>query len=88
MTHQTEKSLGSWMLHFEKRYHQYSSWIKNGEPIVMWLSGLHVPEAYITALVHTDRPQSGCYIQGLYLEGAGWDIKTGNLIRFQSGGSI
>ena len=116
LTPQTEKSLGSWMLHFEKRYQQYSSWIKNGEPIVMWLSGLHVPEAYITALVQStcrknlwpldrstlytqvtefvdpkdisDRPQSGCYIQGLYLEGAGWDIKTGNLIRLQSGGRL
>jgi dynein heavy chain len=50
---QTEKNLGSWMLHFAKRHVQYTGWIKNGEPLVIWLSGLHVPEAYITALVQT-----------------------------------
>lgn len=113
---QTEKSLGSWMLHFERRYQQYSNWIKNGEPIVIWLSGLHVPEAYITALVQTtcrknlwpldrstlytqvtqytdpkeitERLQSGCYVQGLYLEGAGWNAKENNLVRLESGGRL
>ncbi|KAJ3299892.1 Dynein heavy chain 10, axonemal [Borealophlyctis nickersoniae] len=113
---QTEKGLGSWMLHFERRFQQYSSWIKNGEPIVMWLSGLHVPEAYITALVQTtcrkngwpldrstlytqvtefvdpkditERPQSGCFVQGLYLEGAGWDLERGCLVRLETGGRL
>ncbi|KAJ3321068.1 Dynein heavy chain 10, axonemal [Boothiomyces sp. JEL0866] len=113
---QTEKGLGGWMIHFEKRYQQYSSWIKNGEPLVIWLSGLQVPEAYITALVQTtcrknlwpldrstlytqvtnftdpkeitERLASGCYIQGLYLEGAGWDVKKGNLVRLESGGRL
>ncbi|KAJ3039942.1 Dynein heavy chain 10, axonemal [Rhizophlyctis rosea] len=113
---QTEKGLGSWMLHFERRFQQYSTWIKSGEPPVMWLSGLHVPEAYITALVqttcrkngwpldrstlyttvteHTDpkeiteRPQSGCFVQGLYLEGAGWDVKEGRLVRLETGGRL
>ena len=113
---QTGKSLGSWMLHFDKRFKQYSSWIKNGEPIVMWLSGLHVPEAYISALVQTtcrknmwpldrstlytqvtkysnpmeisERPESGCYVQGLYLEGAGWDTKNGNLVRLNNSGRL
>ncbi|KAI8916282.1 dynein heavy chain and region D6 of dynein motor-domain-containing protein [Gorgonomyces haynaldii] len=113
---QTEKTLGTWMLHFEKRHQQYTSWIKNGEPMVMWLSGLHVPEAYIAALVQTtcrksgwpldrstlytqvtefvdpkevtERPQSGCYVQGLYLEGAGWDIKQNSLVRLDSGGRL
>jgi dynein heavy chain len=37
---QTEKSLGSWIQHFERRFQQYSNWIKNGEPTVIWLSGL------------------------------------------------
>jgi dynein heavy chain len=104
------------MLHFEKRYAQYQSWVKDDEPVVMWLSGLHVPEAYITALVQTtcrkntwaldrstlytqvteftdpskitDRPSSGCYVQGLYLEGAGWDIKKNSLCRLDNGGKL
>lgn len=37
---QTEKGLGSWIQHFEKRFQQYSNWIKNGEPAVIWLSGV------------------------------------------------
>ncbi|KAJ3114591.1 Dynein heavy chain 10, axonemal [Phlyctochytrium bullatum] len=113
---QTEKRLGSWMGHFERRHAQYQNWIKNGEPIVIWLSGLHVPEAYITALVQTtcrrngwpldrstlytqvtqytdpkeitERAPSGCYVQGLYLEGAGWDIGKGALVRLESGGRL
>ncbi len=60
----TLKSLGNWMLHFEKRYAQvqfplafsylqYDLWCKQGDPLVMWLSGLHIPESYLTALVQT-----------------------------------
>ena len=77
----------------------------------MWLSGLHIPEAYLTALVQTScrikgwaldkstlysvvtqnrnpdfakkKPEHGCYIQGLYLEGASWDIDKGWLTRQQ-----
>ena len=69
----------------------------------MWLSGLHIPESYLTALVQTTcrlknwaldkstlytvvtkmkspaeikkRLDFGCYIQGLYLEGARWNIE-------------
>lgn len=67
----------------------------------MWLSGLHIPESYLTALVQTtcrkykwaldrstlyttvtrhrsrsevpNRLADGCYIEGLYLEGASWN---------------
>lgn len=81
--------------------------------MVIWLSGLHHPEAYITALVQTtcrrngwsldrstlyttvteyvdessitERPPSGCYATGLFLEGAEWDIKSSELKRLPTG---
>ncbi|XP_063051673.1 dynein axonemal heavy chain 10 [Engraulis encrasicolus] len=105
----TLKSLGNWMLHFKRRYDQYTSWVDEGEPNVMWLSGLHIPESYLTALVQAtcrkngwpldrstlytqvtqhcspdevhERPGQGCFVSGLYLEGADWDTENGCLIR-------
>uniref|UniRef100_A0A8C9TU55 Dynein axonemal heavy chain 10 n=1 Tax=Scleropages formosus TaxID=113540 RepID=A0A8C9TU55_SCLFO len=105
----TLKSLGNWMVHFKRRFDQYSSWVEEGEPIVMWLSGLHIPESYLTALVQatcrkngwpldrstlytqvtkyntaeevTEKPGQGCFVSGLYLEGADWDIEEGCLVR-------
>ncbi|XP_062874230.1 dynein axonemal heavy chain 10 [Trichomycterus rosablanca] len=105
----TLKSLGNWMIHFKRRYDQYSSWVDDGEPLVMWLSGLHIPESYLTALVQAtcrkngwpldrstlythvtqysteeevhERPGQGCFVSGLYLEGADWDIEQGCLVR-------
>eukprot|EP01059_Diplonema_ambulator_P016442 TRINITY_DN279_c0_g1_i2.p1 TRINITY_DN279_c0_g1~~TRINITY_DN279_c0_g1_i2.p1 ORF type:complete len:4165 (+),score=1710.28 TRINITY_DN279_c0_g1_i2:209-12703(+) len=49
----TNKALGRWMLHFQQRYQQYDTWIKEGEPVVTWLSGLMVPDSFIAALVQT-----------------------------------
>ncbi|KAG5280454.1 hypothetical protein AALO_G00060150 [Alosa alosa] len=105
----TLKSLGNWMLHFKRRHEQYSSWVDEGEPNVMWLSGLHIPESYLTALVQAtcrrngwpldrstlytqvtqhcspdevnERPGQGCFVSGLYLEGADWDTEKCCLIR-------
>ena len=59
----TEKGLGSWMTWFDRRYNQYKEWVEVGEPAVMWLSGLHVPETYLAALV-----QSACRERGWPLD--------------------
>eukprot|EP00955_Chlamydomonas_euryale_P094425 364857-Chlamydomonas_euryale.AAC.10 len=59
----TEKSLGSWMLWFQRRYVQYEQWVLHGEPKVMWLSGLHIPETYLAALV-----QAACRDKGWPLD--------------------
>ncbi|XP_060895064.1 dynein axonemal heavy chain 10 [Labrus mixtus] len=105
----TLKSLGNWMGHFKRRFEQYSYWVDEGEPKVMWLSGLHIPESYLTALVQaacrkngwpldlstlytqvtqyrsddevSDRPGQGCFVSGLYLEGADWDTENGCLVK-------
>ncbi|KAM9219274.1 dynein axonemal heavy chain 10 [Leptosomus discolor] len=47
----TLQTLGNWIIFVGARYSQYTGWVKEGEPKVMWLSGLHVPAAYLTALV-------------------------------------
>jgi dynein heavy chain, axonemal len=47
----TCKSLSAWMEHLNHRAVQYRYWSSSGEPLVMWLSGLHVPESFLTALV-------------------------------------
>lgn len=99
----TEKNLVGWISHFERRYRQYRDWVDIEEPKVIWLSGLHIPESYTTALVQTScrskgwaldkstmyttvtkitnaneivrRLDHGTYIQGLYLEGARWNME-------------
>uniref|UniRef100_A0A7S3YCE3 AAA+ ATPase domain-containing protein n=1 Tax=Lotharella globosa TaxID=91324 RepID=A0A7S3YCE3_9EUKA len=102
----TQKKLSAWMTHFKRRNAQYQEWLKlKRDPKVMWLSGLHIPESYLTALIQTtcrekgwpldksvmytsvtkyttveevkEKPEQGCYIIGLYLEGGGWDLENG-----------
>ena len=51
LTPQTDKMLGSWMTFHLKRQDQYANWVREGEPKVMWLSGLSIPETYTAALV-------------------------------------
>jgi dynein heavy chain, axonemal len=51
----TKKNLSNWIYDFSKRHEQYLKWI-NGlpdPPIVLWLSGLRVPESYLTAIIQT-----------------------------------
>merc|ERR550537_1541678 len=50
---QTEKPLGSWMDHYTKRFTQYDTWTKEGDPTVFWLSGLPVPTSLLSSLVQT-----------------------------------
>jgi len=50
---QSLKNLVNWIEHFLRRYQQYKEWDEIEEPKVIWLSGLHVPESYLTALVQT-----------------------------------
>ncbi|KAK2951356.1 putative Dynein-1-alpha heavy chain, flagellar inner arm I1 complex [Blattamonas nauphoetae] len=104
----TQKSLSAWMDHFKERSKQYNDWINDGEPHVMWLSGLHLPEAFINAIVQEacrknkwpldrstfytrvmewtsplevpGKPSNGCYVRGLYLEGASWDHENMELV--------
>ncbi|TYZ50849.1 hypothetical protein PybrP1_008863 [[Pythium] brassicae (nom. inval.)] len=99
----TEKPLGSWMEHFTQRFAQYMNWVEHGDPKVVWLSGLGIPESYLTAMVQAtcrarnwpldkstlytkvtsftdsahvaERLEMGCYVCGLYLEGASWDLE-------------
>ncbi|XP_054851851.1 dynein axonemal heavy chain 10 [Eublepharis macularius] len=105
----TLKTLANWMIFFKNRHNQYTTWVEEGEPSVMWLSGLHIPESYLTALVQatcrkngwpldrstlytqvtkfrtvdevTERPGQGCFVSGLYLEGADWDLESSCLIK-------
>ncbi|XP_068013204.1 dynein axonemal heavy chain 10, partial [Melanerpes formicivorus] len=109
----TLKTLGNWIIFFRARYNQYSSWVSQGEPKVMWLSGLHIPEAYLTALVQatcrenkwpldhstlytevttyrtaedvSECSTQGCFVSGLFLEGADWDMEQRCLTRSKPG---
>merc|ERR1712076_193245 len=64
----TLKTLANWMLHFLKRHEQYMKWINDGEPAVMWLSGLHIPGHLLEERLapgqvhslHSSHPVGGC----------------------------
>ncbi|XP_021268215.1 dynein heavy chain 10, axonemal isoform X2 [Numida meleagris] len=109
----TLKTLGNWIIFFRDRYNQYTTWVEECEPKVMWLSGLHIPESYLTALVQatcrknrwpldhstlytevtkyrtaddiTEGPTQGCFVSGLFLEGADWDTENSCLTKSKPG---
>ena len=109
LTPQTEKSLARWIQYYTMREEQYAHWSEKGEPIVMWLSGLHVPESFLSAHVQItcrnkgwaldkstkitemtefvlpsdikEMPESGCYLSGIYMEGAKWNLHEKYLIK-------
>ena len=106
---ETQKALPSWLEHLGKRYLQYKDWFDNGEPKVMWLSGMHVPSSYLKAIIQIttrkkgwpldktdiytvvtsiynpeeikEKPEFGCYLSGIFLEGADWDASQNCLIK-------
>jgi dynein heavy chain len=106
---ETQKSLLNWLDHYKRRHDQYEDWLENGEPKVMWLSGLHIPASYLKAIIQItcrkkgwpldkvstytvvtsiynvdeikEKPEFGCFIQGLYLEGAEWNVEKNCLER-------
>ncbi|KAM3182244.1 hypothetical protein ACTXT7_012779 [Hymenolepis weldensis] len=61
----TEKSLADWLQQLIQRNEQYKSWVDVGrsELPVMWLSGLHLPQSYLTALI-----QKACRKNGWALD--------------------
>lgn len=43
--------LSQFMFISQRRNQQYKYWSVSGEPLVIWISGLHIPESYLTALI-------------------------------------
>uniref|UniRef100_A0A8D9E4G7 Dynein-1-alpha heavy chain, flagellar inner arm I1 complex n=2 Tax=Cacopsylla melanoneura TaxID=428564 RepID=A0A8D9E4G7_9HEMI len=105
----TTMKLGAWLEQFKQRGEQYRYWIDFGDPLVMWLPGLHYPYSYFTAIIQKevskkegwslDRcsmytemskftqaidveepPPEGAYVNGLYLQGAHWDLASSCLV--------
>jgi len=49
----TRKGLAGWINFWMRRQDQYTNWVEEGEPVVMWLSGLSIPETFLAAVVQT-----------------------------------
>jgi len=71
----TTMGLANWLAHFQRRYQQYYHWEKNGEPKCMWLSGLHIPETYLAALV-----QQCCRTKGWALDRSALFTNTTSMV--------
>lgn len=55
----TTMKLPTWLSHFTRRHEQYVQWIQFGQPKVLWLSGLHFPQCYLSALLQTSCRKNG-----------------------------
>ncbi len=55
----------------------YYCQVNNGEPYVMWLSGLHIPESYLTALVQATCRKNGWPLDKSTLYTAVTEVKVG-----------
>jgi len=53
LTPSTRKGLAAWITFWLRRQDQYTRWVDEGEPVVMWLSGLSIPETFLAAVVQT-----------------------------------
>uniref|UniRef100_A0A8B9JEG5 Dynein axonemal heavy chain 10 n=1 Tax=Astyanax mexicanus TaxID=7994 RepID=A0A8B9JEG5_ASTMX len=81
----TLKSLGNWMIHFRRRHQQYTlkmgcGWVfrHDNDPRNFLLMSVEA------VCMHNDNSlcvAAGCYVSGLYLEGADWDVEQGCLVR-------
>ncbi|CAK6435519.1 unnamed protein product [Pipistrellus nathusii] len=94
------KPLSSWVMDLLQRLDFLQTWIKEGIPVVFWISGFFFPQAFLTGTLQNyarksvisidtisfdfkvmpqavsdlkQKPVVGCYIYGLFLEGARWD---------------
>jgi dynein heavy chain len=45
------KPLGPWVLDLIRRVEFFQDWVSNGTPKVFWLSGLHFPQGFLTAVL-------------------------------------
>ncbi|KAL2745195.1 dynein axonemal heavy chain 1-like [Vespula maculifrons] len=78
------KPLGAWYLDLKERIDFINTWYDKGIPPAFWISGFYFPQAFLTATLQnyarkyvlaskpTHKPEDGCVIYGLFLEGCRW----------------
>jgi dynein heavy chain len=63
----TTMKLTTWLSHFTMRHEQYVQWIQSGQLKVLWLSGLHFPQCYLSALLQTACRKNGWALDNTHL---------------------